>query len=69
MNPDEPGPSNDDGPGCNNILNANAGKLEVYRRERLAYTDVPQKNSVSRRRAAGKAAYLKAIYYWVLWRS
>lgn len=69
MNSGEPSPPHEEDQGSDLTLNLGAEKLKVHRHERLAYTELPKKKSVSGRLAAGKAAYLRAKYYWVLWRS
>lgn len=66
MNSGEPGSTNEDDHSSDTTLNRCAAKLNVYRRERLAYTEVPVKQSAAARRSARTLALLKAMYYWVL---
>jgi hypothetical protein len=67
MNSAPPGPINEDDC-CNTNLNSSAARLDVYRHERLAYTEVPTKPSVPKK-SKRMAAVLKAMHYWVLSRS
>ena len=62
----EPGQPNDDDHCCDTQLIFSAAKLEVYRHERLAYTEPPRKNPRSRPQGRGRAAMLKAMAAWVL---
>ena len=65
MNSSEPEPQNDDHC-CNNDLNFSAAKLDVYRHERLANTEPPQKRSAPRTPSKRAAAVLKAMAAWAL---
>jgi hypothetical protein len=58
-------PPNDDDHCCNTDLIFSAAKLDVCRRERLAYTEPPS-NCINRRAAAKRAALLKAMATWAL---
>jgi hypothetical protein len=59
----EPGQPRDDH-GCDGHLIFSAAKLDVYRHERLAYTEPPRRNSASP--ANSKAALLKAMAAWAM---
>jgi hypothetical protein len=66
MNSPPSGPVKDDEDHhCDTVLNLSVAKLDVYRHERLGYTEIPAKSS-----APGKskrtAAVLKGMYHWVL---
>jgi hypothetical protein len=64
MNSAPPGPTDDDH--CyDTTLNLSAANLDVYKHERLAYTEIPTNKSAAERRATRKAALLKAMYHWV----
>jgi len=70
MNSPQSGPTNDDEDHCcNTVLNLSAAKLNVYKHERLAYTEIPVKNSTSTPVSKRTAALLKAMRHWVLSRS
>jgi hypothetical protein len=61
MNPAQPGPTDDDH--CyDTALNLSAAKLDVYKHERLAYTEIPMK----RTKPPKRKAFLKAMYHWVM---
>jgi len=66
VNSSEPDPQNDDDHCCDSHLNFSAAKLDVYRHERLAYTEPPQKRSAPRPVSKRKAALLKAMAAWAL---
>jgi hypothetical protein len=52
---------------CDSHLNYSAAKLDVYRHERLAYTEPPQKIAPPRRSVSERAsALLKAMSGWAL---
>jgi hypothetical protein len=59
-------PKNDDDHCCDSHLNFSAAKLDVYRHERLANTEPPQKRSASRRASKRSAALLRAMAAWAL---
>jgi hypothetical protein len=61
----EPQQPNDDDHCCNTDLIFSAAKLDVYRHERLAYTEMPSKSATSRG-AAKRAAMLRAMALWAL---
>jgi hypothetical protein len=66
VNSEEPGLA-DDGHHCGDTrLNFSAAKLDVYRHERLAYTEPPQKISQPRPVPKRAAALLKAMSAWAL---
>jgi hypothetical protein len=58
-------PPHDDDHCCNTDLIFSAAKLDVYRHERLAYTEFPS-TIVNRRAASKRAAMLKAMATWAL---
>lgn len=62
----EPGQPNDGDHGCDRHLIFSAAKLDVYRHERLAYTEPPRKNPASQPNSKGRAAMLKAMAAWAL---
>ncbi len=64
--PDRPG---DDS--CDPVeLHIAASELEVYRHERLAYTEIPARPPKPQRPvSSGLKNFLAAVYYWVLARS
>lgn len=64
MKPAQPG--DDDDHCCDTALNLSAAKLDVYRYERLAYTEPPRKSSVSRPIFKRVFAALRAMCKWVL---
>ena len=64
MNPAQSGPTDDDDHCCDTTLNLSAAKLDVYKYERLAYTESPMKNSASRPLPRRMPALLKAICNW-----
>jgi hypothetical protein len=66
MNSSEPGQPNDDDQCCDSDLNFCVAKLEVYRHERLANTEPPQKHSASRPISRRASAVLKAMAAWAL---
>ena len=53
---------------CNPIeLNFAASELEVYKHERLAYTEIPARSSESRQPVSTRLKqWLKAIHCWVI---
>ena len=61
----EPKPSHDDDHSCDTHLIFSAAKLDVYRHERLAYTEPPQKIPAPRK-VSRRAALLKAMAAWAL---
>lgn len=64
MNPAQPGPTDDDH--CyDTALNLSAAKLDVYKHERLAYTEIPIRRVKRLKFSERKAAFLKAMYHWV----
>ena len=64
MNPAQPGPTDDDH--CyDTALNLSAAKLDVYKHEWLAYTEIPVKRRKRLAPSDRKAALLKAMYHWV----
>jgi hypothetical protein len=64
------GPSKNGNDHCyDSALNRSASKLDVYNYERLAYTEPPVRNSVSRPIPKRASAMLKVMYHWVLSRS
>ena len=65
MNSAQAGPPDDGDDGYDAVLNSSAAKLDVYRHERLAYTETPVKRSSPGRNTTRKSALLKAMYYWV----
>ena len=46
-------------------LHAEAAKLDMYRRERLAYTAISRRNSSSRPVSKRISSLLKAMHHWV----
>jgi hypothetical protein len=58
-------PPNDDDHCCNTDLIFSAAKLDVYRHERLSYTEPPSK-TVDPRATSKRAALLKAMATWAL---
>ena len=67
MSSEEPQLADDDEHCCDTRLNVSAAKLAVYRHERLAYTEPPQKISRSRRPVSKRAAaVLEAMSFWAL---
>jgi len=62
----EPGQQNDGHHCCDTNLNLAAAKLDVYRHERLAYTEPPQKQSAPRPIAKRASAVLSAMCHWAL---
>jgi hypothetical protein len=65
VNSSESEPQNDDDC-CDSHLNFSAAKLDVYRHERLAYTEPPRKRSVPRQKSRRAADLLKAMAAWAL---
>jgi hypothetical protein len=67
VNSSEPGLPDDDEHWCDTRLNLSAAKLDVFRHERLAYTEPPKKRSRPRRKISKRAdAVLKAMAAWAL---
>ena len=67
MHSDEPDLPDDDDHWCDTQLNVSAAKLDVYRHERLAYTEPPKKISRPRRKMSKRTeAVLKAMATWAL---
>jgi hypothetical protein len=66
MNSDDPGPSDGDHHCCDTRLHLSAAKLDVYRHERLAYAEPPQKISRPRTKVSKGTAILKAMAAWAL---
>lgn len=66
MNSEEPDSPDDDH--CSDTrLNLSAAKLDVFRHERLIYTEPPKKISRPRRKISKRAdAMLKAMAAWAL---
>jgi hypothetical protein len=60
-----PGQPHDDDHCCDTRLIFSAAKLDVYRHERLAYTEPPKKAS-QKRMVSKRAALLKAMAAWAL---
>jgi hypothetical protein len=61
----EPGKPNADPHCCDTDLIFSAAKLDVYRHERLAFTEPPQKSSTPRK-ASRRAALLKIMAAWAI---
>ena len=61
----EPGQPHDDGHCCDTHMIFSAAKLEVYRLERLRFTEPPQKISTPRK-VSRRASLLKAMAAWAL---
>ncbi|HWC59844.1 MAG TPA: hypothetical protein VHC44_09130 [Verrucomicrobiae bacterium] len=61
-----PGRQNDHDHCCDTDLIFSAAKLDVYRHERLAYTEPPQKISTPQKKPTRRAALLKAMAAWAL---
>jgi len=66
MNSDDPGPADGDHHCCDTHLHLSVARLDVYRHERLAYTEPPQKFSRPRTAVSKRAAVLKAMATWAL---
>jgi hypothetical protein len=66
VNLSERRPQNDGDHGCDSHLNFSAAKLDVYRHERLAYTEPPQKHSEPQRASKRTAVLLKEMAAWAL---
>lgn len=66
MNSSQPGPPEDDDHQYDATLNVSASKLEVYRYERLAYTEPPVRACASRSFCKRVSAALKSVYHWLL---
>jgi hypothetical protein len=66
MSLDDPGPADGDHHCCDTRLHLSTAKLDVYRHERLAYTEPPQKISRPRRDSKRAEALLKAMAAWAL---
>jgi hypothetical protein len=48
-------------------LHIAASELDVYRHERLAYTEIPARRPKSKRPvSSGLKKFLAAVYYWVI---
>jgi len=62
----ESGQPNDDDHCCDTRLIFSAAKLDVYRHERLAYTEPPRKNLAARPKSKGVAKLLQAMAAWAL---
>ena len=65
MNSAPPGPTNDDHC-CDTHLNLSVASPDVYKHERLAYTEISKRSSEPEPRATRKTTLLKAMYHWVL---
>lgn len=64
MNSAPPGPNDDDH--CYDVtLHFSAAKLDVYKHERLAYTEIPIKRSKCRKLFRRTRSALKALYHWL----
>jgi hypothetical protein len=66
VNSEEPRLADDDHHGCDTRLNFSAAKLDVYRHERLAYTEPPQKIPQPRPFSKRAAALLRAMSAWAV---
>jgi hypothetical protein len=66
MNSSEPGQPNDDEHCCDTKLNFSAAKLDVYRHERLAYTEPPRRCPRPLPIFARASAATRAMCAWLL---
>ena len=66
MNSAQPGLPDNEAHQYDWALNSSASKLQVYRYERLAYTEPPVRASGSRSIRRRASAVLGALYHWVL---
>jgi hypothetical protein len=66
MNSDQPGEPDDHNRPYDSALNGSASKLDVYRHERLAYTEPPVRASAARSIRKQTLAVLDAMYHWLL---
>ena len=69
MNSSQSEPSDDHDHDRDTPLNLSAARLDVFRHERLDYTEVPVKNAASRPASARTSEALKAMFHWILSRS
>ena len=65
MNSAQTGPANDDDDCYDVTVNSAAANLDVLKKERLAYTEIPVKKTRPEQRSTRKSALLEAMYYWV----
>jgi hypothetical protein len=65
MNSSEPGQSNDDDHCCDTKLKFSAAKLDVYRLERLAYTEPPRRGAKARPIFARASVAARAMCAWL----
>jgi hypothetical protein len=66
MNSTQPGEPNDHNHPYDSALNSSASKLDVYRHERLAYTEPPVRASAARSICKRASAVADAMYHWLV---